>query len=140
MSINFKNDIKPISYIKTNAAEMMKYVNDNHSPIIITQNGEAKAVLMDIESYQNMRNAFALLNIIKISEDEIKRDEYQDSDKVLTELIINMILLSQFVNRFHAVGQCAHTAYHKNSSNLHAIHFFTIFLFLWGHFFLNVSK
>jgi len=86
MSINFKNDIKPISYIKTNAAEMMKYVNDNHSPIIITQNGEAKAVLMDIESYQNMRNAFALLNIIKISEDEIKRDEYQDSDKVLTEL------------------------------------------------------
>lgn len=86
MNVNFKNDIKPISYIKTNAAEMMKYVNDNHNPIIITQNGEAKAVLMDIDSYQNMRNAFSLLNIIKISEDEIKRGEYQDSDKVFTEL------------------------------------------------------
>jgi len=48
MNVNFKNDIKPISYIKTNAAEMMKYVNDNRNPIIITQNGEAKAVLMDI--------------------------------------------------------------------------------------------
>ena len=66
MHVNYKNDIKPISYIKTNAAEMMKYVNDNRNPIIITQNGEAKAVLMDIDSYQNMQNAFALLNIIKI--------------------------------------------------------------------------
>jgi len=86
MNVNFKNDIKPISYIKTNAAEMMKYVNDNRNPIIITQNGEAKAVLMDIDSYQNMQNAFALLNIIKISEDEIKRDNFQESDEVFNEL------------------------------------------------------
>ncbi|MCD1656071.1 type II toxin-antitoxin system Phd/YefM family antitoxin [Treponema zuelzerae] len=86
MNVNFKNDIKPISYIKTNAAEMMKYVNDNRNPIIITQNGEAKAVLMDIDSYQNMQNAFALLNIIKISEDEIKRGNFQESDEVFNEL------------------------------------------------------
>ena len=86
MHVNFKNDIKPISYIKTNAAEMMKYVNDNRTPIIITQNGEAKAVLMDIDSYQNMQNAFALLNIIKISEDEIKKGDFQYSDDVFTEL------------------------------------------------------
>lgn len=86
MNVNFKNDIKPISYIKTNAAEMMKYVNDNHNPIIITQNGEAKAVLMDIDSYQNMQNGFALLNIIKIAEDEIKRGEYQGSDEVFDEI------------------------------------------------------
>ncbi|WP_304224775.1 type II toxin-antitoxin system Phd/YefM family antitoxin [Gracilinema caldarium] len=86
MTINFKNDIKPISYLKTNAAEMMKYVNENRNPIIITQNGEAKAVLMDIDSYQNMQNAFALLNIIKISEDEIKKGDFQDSEEVFTEL------------------------------------------------------
>ncbi|MDD2624581.1 MAG: type II toxin-antitoxin system Phd/YefM family antitoxin [Candidatus Riflebacteria bacterium] len=86
MNVNFKHDIKPISYIKTNAAEMMKYVNDNRNPIIITQNGEAKAVLMDIDSYQNMQNAFALLNIIKISEDEIKKGNYQASDEVFNEL------------------------------------------------------
>jgi len=86
MNVNFKTDIKPISYIKTNAAEMMKYVNDNRNPIIITQNGEAKAVLMDIDSYQNMQNAFALLNIIKISEDEIKRGNYQKLENVFAEL------------------------------------------------------
>ena len=54
MSVNLKADIKPISYIKTNAADMMKYINETHSPIVITQNGEARAVLLDIESYQNM--------------------------------------------------------------------------------------
>ena len=86
MNVNYKTDIKPISYIKTNAADMMKYVNENRNPIIITQNGEAKAVLMDIDSYQNMQNAFALLNIIKISEDEMKRGDYQDSDKVIANI------------------------------------------------------
>lgn len=40
--LNLKEDIKPISYIKTNAADMMKYVTDVKNPIIITQNGEAK--------------------------------------------------------------------------------------------------
>ena len=86
MNVNYKTDIKLISYIKTNAADMMKYVNENRNPIIITQNGEAKAVLMDIDSYQNMQNAFALLNIIKISEDEMKRGEYQDSDTVIANI------------------------------------------------------
>lgn len=86
MNVNYKTDIRPISYIKTNAADMMKYVNENRNPIIITQNGEAKAVLMDIDSYQNMQNAFALLNIIKISEDEMKRGDYQDSDKVIANI------------------------------------------------------
>jgi prevent-host-death family protein len=49
MAINLKEDIKPISYIKTNAAEMMKYVNERNNLIVITQNGEAKAVLVDID-------------------------------------------------------------------------------------------
>jgi prevent-host-death family protein len=61
MAINLKEDIKPISYIKTNAAEMMKYVNERRNPIIITQNGEAKAVLIDIETYQDTQDAFALM-------------------------------------------------------------------------------
>jgi prevent-host-death family protein len=86
MSVNLKADIKPISYIKTNAADMMKYVNENKNPIIITQNGEAKAVLMDMESYQDMQNAFSLMGIIKEAEKEIERKDYRDSDAVFSEL------------------------------------------------------
>ena len=86
MSVNLKADIKPISYIKTNAADMMKYVNENKNPIIITQNGEAKAVLMDVESYQDMQNAFSLMGIIKEAEKEIERKDYRDSDAIFSEL------------------------------------------------------
>lgn len=66
--MNLKDDIKPISYIKTNAADMLKRVNETHNPIIITQNGEAKAVLIDTESYQEMRNSLGILKILTESE------------------------------------------------------------------------
>ena len=86
MSINLKEDIKPISYIKTNAADMMKYINENHNPIIITQNGEAKGVLMDIESYQEIKNAFALMGIIQLAETDIKNGNVQSAEEVFSEL------------------------------------------------------
>ena len=86
MSINLKEDIKPISYIKTNAADMMKYINENHNPIIITQNGEAKGVLMDIESYQEIKNAFALMGIIQLAETDVKNGNVQSAEEVFSEL------------------------------------------------------
>jgi prevent-host-death family protein len=86
MSINLKEDIKPISYIKTNAAAMMKYVNEVKNPIVITQNGEAKAVLLDIESYQNMQDAFSLLKILQMSEKQIERGEYKKSEEVFSKI------------------------------------------------------
>jgi prevent-host-death family protein len=86
MAVNLKADIKPISYIKTNAADMMKYVNENRNPIIITQNGEAKAVLLDVDSYQEMKNAFSLMGIIKEAEKEIEKKDYKESEIVFSEL------------------------------------------------------
>jgi prevent-host-death family protein len=86
MPINLRENVKPISYIKTNAAEMMKYVNERKNPIIITQNGEAKAVLMDIETYQDTEDAFALMNIIKIAEDDVKNGKLRKADDVFKDL------------------------------------------------------
>ncbi len=73
--MNLKEDIRPISYIKTNAADMLKRVNETHNPIVITQNGEAKAVLMDTESYQDMRNSLGILKIISESEKSIEENK-----------------------------------------------------------------
>ena len=84
--INLKENIKPISYIKTNAAEMMKFVNERKSPIIITQNGEARAVLVDIESYQKTQDSFALLNLIKIAEKDIKNGKTRKAGDVFSSL------------------------------------------------------
>ena len=52
MITNVQECIKPISYVKTNAADMMNFVNEKKEPLIITQNGESRAVLIDVESYQ----------------------------------------------------------------------------------------
>jgi prevent-host-death family protein len=86
MAFNLKEDIKPISYIKTNAAEMMRYVNERRNPIIITQNGEAKAVLIDIETYQDTQDAFALMNIVKIGEADIKNGRVKKTSDVFKDL------------------------------------------------------
>ena len=86
MSINLRNDIKPISYIKTNAADMMKYITENKNPIIITQNGEAKAALVDIESYQEMQDAFSLLKIIRLAERDIDVGNTKPADKVMSDI------------------------------------------------------
>ncbi len=86
MAINLKEDIKPISYIKTNAADMMKYVTTVRNPVVITQNGEAKAVLLDIESYQEMKDAFSLLRIAQISEKQIENGKYRTSDQVFSDM------------------------------------------------------
>jgi len=86
MAVNLANDIKPISYIKTNAADMMKYVNDRRNPIVITQNGEAKAVLVDIKTYQETQDAFALLHIIKMAEKDIQNGDVESSEKVFSDL------------------------------------------------------
>lgn len=86
MSINLKQDIKPISYIRENAADMMKYINEVRNPVIITQNGEARAVLLDIASYQEMQDAFSLLKIARLAEKQIKNGKFKTTDQLFSEM------------------------------------------------------
>ena len=50
------NDIKPVTYLKNRAADVLKHINETRRPMIITQNGEAKAVIQDPKSYEDMKN------------------------------------------------------------------------------------
>lgn len=86
MITNVQECIKPISYIKTNAADMMKFVNDKKEPLIITQNGESKAVLLDVESYQTMKDAFSLLKIIQISERDVSEGKVKGAAEVFANI------------------------------------------------------
>ena len=86
MSTNVQECIKPISYIKTNAADMMNFVNDRKEPLIITQNGESRAVLIDVESYQEMKNAFTLLKIMQLSEKDVKAGKTKSASEVFGNL------------------------------------------------------
>ncbi len=64
MPMKLSKSVKPISYLKQNTAEAIKGVRENHSPMVITQNGEAKAVLIDIAEYEQDQESFAMLKMI----------------------------------------------------------------------------
>jgi len=65
-------DIKPVSYLKLHSADLLNQVNETHRPVIITQNGEPKAVLQDTERYEAMRNALGLLKLVAQAEEDIR--------------------------------------------------------------------
>lgn len=72
--MNLSQDIKPISYLKSKTADVINSINENQRTIIITQNGEAKAVIQDIKSYENMQNSLNLLKLIVQSENDIENN------------------------------------------------------------------
>ena len=69
--MNISTDIKPVTYLKAKAANLLKQINETRRPVIITQNGEPRAVLQDPESYENMRNAIGILKLISQGEGDI---------------------------------------------------------------------
>jgi prevent-host-death family protein len=70
--MKIKEDIKPISYLKSRSAELIAQLNETHRPVIITQNGEPKAVIQDAESYEKMVNSLNLMKILAHSEKDIQ--------------------------------------------------------------------
>lgn len=70
--MNITKDIKSVTYLKSRAANMLEQINNTHRPVIITQNGEPRAILQDPQSYENMRNTIGLLKLISQGEGDIK--------------------------------------------------------------------
>ncbi len=79
-------DIKPISYLKAKTATVINDVNENQRTIIITQNGEAKAVVQDIKSYENLQNSLNLLKLIVQSENDIENNRIVDQEEMFNNL------------------------------------------------------
>jgi prevent-host-death family protein len=84
--MNITTDIKPVSYLKSKSADLLKQINETHRPVIITQNGEPKAVLQDTESYENMRNAIGILKLISQGEEDIKKGKIKTQEEVFEKL------------------------------------------------------
>lgn len=84
--MKISSDIKPVTYLKANAAALLDQINTTHRPVVITQNGEPKAVLQDPQSYENMRNALGLLKLISQGEDDIKKNKTREQADVFKKL------------------------------------------------------
>ena len=78
--------IKPISFLKSKTADVINSVNENRQPIIITQNGEAKAVIQDIKSYESLRNSISLLKLIIQGEEDIQNGNVTPQDEMFENL------------------------------------------------------
>ena len=84
--MKLSSQIKPISYVKAHAAEIVRTLAERPEPLIITQNGEAKAVLQDIGSYEQMQETFALLKILALGDRQIAAGEVQPAAEVIARL------------------------------------------------------
>ena len=84
--MKLSSQIKPISYVKAHAAEIVRTLAERPEPLIITQNGEANAVLQDIGSYEQMQETLALLKILALGDRRIAAGEVQPAAEVIARL------------------------------------------------------
>jgi len=84
--MKLSNRIKPISYLKAHAAEIVRTINQQGEPLVITQNGEAKAVLQDIESYEQSQETMALLKILALGNLQIEAGKVEKATGVIQRL------------------------------------------------------
>jgi prevent-host-death family protein len=84
--VRYSTQIKSISYLKANAAEVLQVLEEQRRPMIITQNGEAKAVLQDVASYEETQETLALLKILALGSQQVERGEVTPVSEVANRL------------------------------------------------------
>lgn len=84
--MHLEQDIRPISYLKAKTADVVNTVNENRRAMIITQNGEAKAVVQDIKSYESLQNSLNFLKLIVQSEKEIEAGDVIEQEQMFDDL------------------------------------------------------
>ncbi len=84
--MKLRESVKPISYLKAHASELVRNVSDKRGAYIITQNGEAKAVLQDLKSYEQTQESMALLKILAQSAKSKKEGKHKPVKKAFADL------------------------------------------------------
>ena len=78
--------IKPISYLKAHASEIVRNLSREREPLIITQNGEAKVVIQDVASYEQTQEMMALLKILALGNRQIEEGKVEPASEVIRRL------------------------------------------------------
>ena len=84
--MKLSNQIKPISYLKAHASEIVRKLGEQREPLVITQNGEAKVVIQDIESYEQTQETMALLKILALGMRQIEEGRVLPAEDVIRRL------------------------------------------------------
>jgi prevent-host-death family protein len=83
--MKLSQDIKPVSYFKNNMAEVIRKLNESRGTMIVTQNGEAKAALIDIKAYEDLQETLTMLEMIAQGRKSLAEGRYQPAQQVLKE-------------------------------------------------------
>ncbi|NMM19467.1 MAG: type II toxin-antitoxin system Phd/YefM family antitoxin [Rhodoferax sp.] len=78
--------IKPISYLKSHTAQIVKELTESREPMVITQNGEATLVVIDVKSFEERENTLALLKILALGSRELALGQHQDAEDVFASI------------------------------------------------------
>jgi len=84
--VKYSTQIRPISYLKANAAEVIRHLAEQREPMVITQNGEAKMVIQDVASYEETQETMALLKILALGTRQIEEGRVAPAADVLKRL------------------------------------------------------
>lgn len=84
--MRYSSQVKPISYLKANAAEILTHLAEQREPLLITQNGEAKAVLQDLASYEETQETLALLKILAMGNQDVAAGKVKPIADVVARL------------------------------------------------------
>jgi prevent-host-death family protein len=84
--MRYSTQVKPISYLKAHAADVLAELNAQREPLVITQNGEAKAVLQDVASFEETQQTLALLKILALGQQEVEAGRVRPLSAVAARL------------------------------------------------------
>jgi len=84
--MRYSTQVRPISYLKANAAEVLEQLAECREPLVITQNGEAKAVIQDVASYEEAQETLALLKILALGNQDIDNGRLTPVTEVVARL------------------------------------------------------
>ena len=84
--MKYSTQIKPISYLKANAAEVVRRLAEEREPLVITQNGEAKMVIQDVASYEATQETMALLKILALGNRQIEAGKVVAAEDAIKRL------------------------------------------------------
>jgi prevent-host-death family protein len=84
--MRYSSQVKPISYLKANAAKVLTQLAERREPLVITQNGEAKAVLQDVASFEETQETLALLKILAIGQQDVEEGRIKPVADVVARL------------------------------------------------------
>ena len=84
--MKLSSQIRPISYLKAHAAEIVRNLAEQQEPMVITQNGEAKVVIQDIASYEQTQQTMALLKILALGRRQVDQGEVLPAENTIKRL------------------------------------------------------